>query len=308
LELLGKLPEKVPLEPEILEKTEFEDYIREKVVIQSQEDASVPAYVLKPKDCKNKHPAILCSHGHGYGKSDVCGIDEGDEIRQRWINEVNYDYAVQFTKRGFICIAPDLRPFGERRNGKDPFGGPTHQGRDPCNVNFLIGSLMGVNLLALNIWDMQRTIDYLQNRPDVDSERIAMVGLSYGGTMTLFTTALDERVKAAVISGYLNSWFDFPLEDWKICGSQILPNLLKFGDHTEIAALIAPRPLLIESGTRDPIFPIKTTLKTFRKLKRIYKLLGAEDSLDIDVFDGAHTFSGRKSLTWFTRWLVDRPD
>ena len=98
---------------------------------------------------------------------------------------------------GYVVVAPDWRAFGERRLGGD-FGQ-----RDACNVFFIKGMLMGVNLLALNVWDALRSIEYLQLRPEVDPGRIGCVGLSYGGTMTLYTAALDERVKCAVVSGYL---------------------------------------------------------------------------------------------------------
>ena len=100
-----------------------------------------------------------------------------------------------------MVVAPDWRAFGERRLGGD-FGQ-----RDACNVFFIKGMLMGVNLLALNVWDALRSIEYLQLTARGGPRADRLRGSSRtAGTMTLYTAALDERVKCAVVSGYLNSF------------------------------------------------------------------------------------------------------
>ena len=83
-----------------------------------------------------------------------------------------------------------------------------------------------------------------------------MVGLSYGGTSTLFLAAWDERIRAAVVSGYFSEWRESHRVPWNLCGSQVLPGMLGELEHVDLGALIAPRPLLVETGTDDPIFPV----------------------------------------------------
>ncbi|MFQ6032989.1 MAG: alpha/beta hydrolase, partial [Candidatus Zixiibacteriota bacterium] len=194
LELLGEFPEQVPLNAETIATVEKENYIIEKVVFDTEKYASVPAYLLIPKDLKKgkKWPAILCPHGHGpYGKEPVAGITLDDEDRVKNMRLHNYNYAQQMAEHGFVTLAPDERTFGERSDGGNPY-----PGRDKCNVHFIRGLILGINLIALNIWDMMKCIDYLQTREEVDKDRIGCMGLSFGGTMTTYTAALNERVKA----------------------------------------------------------------------------------------------------------------
>ncbi|MEM3028133.1 MAG: alpha/beta fold hydrolase [Candidatus Bathyarchaeia archaeon] len=299
MELLGDWPEPSDLSPMTLERVDEGPFIREKIVINSEPSVGVPAYVLLPKDLKpdERRPAILCAHGHGHGKDDVVGITHGEERRVSTIKRLNYDYARQLTLRGYITMAPDWRGFGERRLGYD------FPGRDGCNVVFLKAILLGLNPLTLNIWDARRCIEYLKSRREVDGDRIGMMGLSYGGTLTLFTAALDEAIKVAVVSCYLNSFKAFALDLGNFCGSQTIPRLLKYGEMWDCAGLIAPRPLLIESGIRDEGFPIEAARLAFSKLKEIYGILGVPERCEMDEFDGAHQFSGRKAFAWFDRWL-----
>lgn len=163
LQLLGSFPEKAPLYAEVESRVVEEEIIRERVVFNSEEFMSVPCQVLKPKEMKpdKSNPAILCSHGHGpFGKDSVAGIRSSKEHIKN-IEELNYNYGEQMAKAGFLTISPDLRVFGERRDGVDPF-----PGRDPCNVNFVKGALLGIYTLTLNIWDMKCCIDYLETRSD----------------------------------------------------------------------------------------------------------------------------------------------
>ena len=199
---------------------------------------SVVAYVLVPNNLapSERRPAILAAHGHGGGKDDVCGIGHGEAERVDRIAALNYDYARQFALRGHVVIAPDWRAFGERR------AGGSAPNRDVCDLLQDKALLFGDNLLTLNVWDARCAVSYLQSRPEVDPDRIGCAGLSYGGTMTLFATVLDERIKCAVISGYLNRFESFAINRGNFCGAQLPPGLLRYGEMEDIACLIAPRP------------------------------------------------------------------
>lgn len=300
MELLGEFPEKVDLDPVVEYSVEDGDLIRERVVFNSEEFMSVPCQVLRPKNMKpdKSNPAILCSHGHGrFAKDPVAGMRSTpghiDDIEV-----LNYNYGEQMAKAGFLTISPDLRSFGERRDGMDPF-----PGRDPCNINFIKGALLGIWTLTLNIWDMKCCIDYLETRDEVDPNRIGMMGLSQGGTMTTFTAAAEPRIKAADIICYVNPWAGFAIRDANFCGSQIVPSIYRYFDTHDIAGLIAPRPLLIEMGIYDSCFPMQDTIKGYEKVKRIYEAADAEKDLWVEIHSGGHAFGGNKAFEFFSKYL-----
>jgi len=300
LELLGDLPAPVPLNAEVEATVEEGDLIRERVILDTEVHMSLPCWVLRPKAMASdrSNPAILCSHGHGpYGKDTVAGMRSSAGHEQD-IASANYDYGVQMARAGFLTLSPDLRVFGERRDGPDPF-----PGRDPCNVNYVKGTLLGINTLTLNIWDMKCCVDYMQSRPEVDPERIGMMGLSQGGTMTTFTAAAEPRIKAADIIGYVNPWREFGIKRANFCGSQIVPGIHRWFDTDDIAGLIAPRPLLLEMGIYDNCFPIQDLLAGYEGVKRIYEAAGAGSELWADIHAGPHAFAANKAFDFFHRYL-----
>ena len=301
-EIVGEFPNRVPLNSEVLSTEECDGLIREKIVFDSEEFMSVPCYVLRPKDMTmdKSNAAILCSHGHGFnaqfGKEPVAGFATSPKMKEE-LDFYNYNYAEQMAKRGYLTIAPDLRGFGERG---DTEAFPI---KDSCNSNYVQGSILGLFTLTLNIWDMMCCIDYLETRPEVDNERIGMMGLSGGGTMTTFTSALDSRIKAADIMGYINSFGVFGIERGNFCGMQILPNIYKYFDTDEIAGLIAPRPLLIEMNENDQCFYFKDLMKGFEGVEEIYKAAGRENDLWRDTKPRDHCFNGDKAFDFFDKYL-----
>ncbi len=303
-ELLGRTPKPVPLDPEVLERVDCGDHIREKVVFDTEQYASVPAYVLLPKDLApgERRPGILAAHGHGRGKVDICGVADTDQEYAERIEPLNYDYARQFVRRGYVVVAPDWRGFGERLSPAEW----ARVGRDPCNVNYLAEGYRGYHLLALQIWDGRRTVDYLQSRPEVDPERLGVCGLSFGGTMTTYLAALEPRLKVACISGYLSTVRGDAMGMrglGNFCGAQYMPGLLTIGDIPEVAGLIAPKPLVVEMGEQDTCFIIEDMKRAYAQLERIYAAAGAADCLVADVHPAGHAWSGRVAFPWFDRVL-----
>lgn len=292
-EMLGRFPARVPLRSSVLERRAFDGYVREKVVFDSERFMSVPAWVCLPKR-RGKHPAVICAHGHGAGGGSMVGLDRrGNPL---------YDYAKQLASRlaeaGYVAIAPDWRAFGARHEPPERDPAP----RDLCNLAHLVAEHFGYHQLALNIWDAMRTVDYLTTRRDVDATRLGCVGCSFGGTMTMFLAATDSRIKAACVSGYLAETAG-SLAAWSTCGSQVLPDLLRWGDRAEVAGLICPRPLLIQVGDYDPSFPARSALREYARLKSIYSAAGAGARLALNRFDGCHEIHAPPILAWFDRWL-----
>ena len=155
MELLGEFPEPAPLEPDVIFSIEQDGIIRERVVFDAEEHMSVPCVVLRPAEMgeDGSNPAIICSHGHGqFGKEPV----SGNRSAAAYVNDIqamNYDYGWQMAKAGYLTISPDLRVFGERADGGNPY-----PGRDRCNVHFIRGAIMGIFTLTLNIFDMTRCV------------------------------------------------------------------------------------------------------------------------------------------------------
>lgn len=300
-ELMEPMPQGMPLRPKVIETAEGDGFLRHKVVYTTEAKVDVPAYLFIPRGATKRKPVagIVALHGHGVGKGSVSGFAAGDDP--------HHDYAAQFAKRGFAVIAPDARGFGERSEG---FGRPKpgetagrYGTRDPCNVSLLRTLLFGINLMARNIWDDLKAVDVLAARPEVDADRLGCVGLSFGGTRTMYLTAVDPRIKAAIISGYLTTFSEYALRMGNFCGSQFLPGIYRYADVPDVTATIAPRPLLIEAGVKDPGFPIAASRKAHAVLERAYAVAGASDRLERDEFDGGHQFSGRRAFDFMGKWL-----
>jgi dienelactone hydrolase len=275
---------RVPLNPRTVDVQVEEAYRREKIVYDTAAGVSAVAYLLIPKDVSLPRPAVLCPPGHGLGK---------EAVAQKGTTQ---DYGVRFAEAGFVTLAPEHLGFGERQQFA---GGDAAKGYRLTNLKL---QLLGQTIMGRRLWDLQRAVDLLQSRPEVISDRIGCVGLSLGGEMTLYLAALDDRIQAAVISGFLNTFRQtfFAVEH---CNCGYVPGILKYAEMGDIAALIAPRPLLVETGKRDTGFPVEGAQEAFAIVRRAYDLLGGADRCEMEVFDGGHAFSGRKALPWMQRWL-----
>jgi dienelactone hydrolase len=311
---LGSWPEQVPLEPEEVERYEEDGYTRIKVLYDSDLFSTVPAWLLLPKDLApgERRPAIVCAHGHGNGKDDVVGVADPSlpvEERERCLKRIeraNFDYARQLARRGYVCFAPDWRGFGERQAPTTWAGpDPTRWGSDPCDVLYMAYGYFGFELLALDLWDAMRGVDYLVSRPEVDSARIGCLGLSFGGTMATYLPVLDDRIRVVDVVCYLSTIHDAlsPRARGNFCGSQYLRGLLTFGDVSTVAGLIAPRPFLVEIGEFDDCFFVEDALRAYRQVEEVYAAAGAPERLQRDVFPGGHAFGGRVTFEFFDRWL-----
>jgi dienelactone hydrolase len=151
---------------------------------------------------------------------------------------------------------------------------------------------LGQTLLGANLRDAIWSLDFACQRPDARSDRVACVGLSYGGRMTMVTSALDSRIKAAVISGALNVFQERALGSGYSCGAQVIPGLLEYGDTPEIGSLIAPRACIWEIGSRDSLIVPGWSDKAIERLQRAYAASGQPDHLQIHRFEGGHQWDG----------------
>jgi cephalosporin-C deacetylase-like acetyl esterase len=280
IELMGGFPEKkVPLRPKIIESVKKKKYIRHKVIYNTRKGLQAVAYLLIPRGIKGKTPAVLCPHGHfERGKKSVA-------------SDTNNGYGRILAEEGYITLCPDNIGFAERG-----FDAGWMTSRYMMLAYRL--RLMGEDVMGFRVWDLVRALDYLESLPEVDNNRIGCVGLSLGGQLTMFISALDDRIKAVGISGFMpsSSGFMNTLEYGWVCPCGFLTGFLKYADFSDVFSLIAPRPLMIENGYRDIATTLKDTFNNIRKIKKAYQFFNAPDNLVFHMFKGGHEFNGKQII------------
>ncbi len=286
---LGEFPRGVPLRGEVTHREDLGEYTRERIVYDTEETMSVPAFLLVPHRRQRRGPAVVAVHGHGPGKDEIAGVGPDGPGPGA--------YAHQLAQAGYVVLAPDLRCFGERADWAP-------DDRDPCDANLAAAVAAGRNPLAANLYDLVCSIDLLEEHPLVDPARIGVAGFSYGGTMALFLAAWDTRVRAAIVSGFFSSWKAVHRVPYNLCGSQVLFGMLGTIEHVDLGALVAPRALMIESGTEDLLFPHDVARATVDQLGSVYEAMRAPSgTLEHHVFDGDHRWDGTTALAFLERWL-----
>ncbi len=313
IQLLGGFPEyPIDVKPVILDVEELGDYRLEKVAVQTDEDIYMPCYVLTPRHVNPPYKPVIALHGHGSGgAAHLVGrfIDDTPSQQEKeFIENFNYDYARQLAKHGYMVFVPELTGFGERME-KLPFmtsylysNYGEEMWKSSCRSINLLYMMIGKTANGLRVWDVMRTIDYIRSRPEPMTTSLACMGLSGGGMTSLYASAVDERITASVINGYFNTYRSSILSVFH-CECNYIPGLLKYAEMPDIAALIAPRPLLIVSGTKDDLFPINEVLEGYQHLERVYNLLDVPERLDKDIYDGGHRFSDNKIYNFLDRWI-----
>jgi len=294
------------LAPRLDQPVELPDHIRQRVVIRTEPDVEMPLYVLLPKSVPPPWTAVLALHGHcGGGKAAVAGVRDNPAIASA-IDVFNYDYGVQLVREGFIVFCPDARGMGERRE-------PEHAG-DPLAAScFLLAHMslpLGGTVAGMWAWDVSRLIDYVQARADCLGGPIGCVGLSGGGLQTLYSSALDERIAAAVISGYMYGFAESLIEQAGNCPCNFVPHLYEYFDCGDIAALIAPRPLVVETGDSDPLngrSGLGNVRPQAETIRRAYEALGAGNDFRHVIFEGEHRWHGEVSIPFIKRHLTGGP-
>ena len=297
-----------PLRPRVTETVECDGYTRQRIEIQTEPGVVMPLYALVPADLKQgeRRAAALCPHGHASGgKYAPAGRRDIAELRDT-IKQHNYDYGVQFVRAGLVAFCPDARGFGERREPTMIAANGESLLNSSCQFINNMANPLGQTVTGMWAWDLHRLVDYVQTRSDCDGRRIGCAGLSGGGLQTLWASALDDRIKAAVVSGYFYGYKQSLLELHQNCSCNYVPHLYEHVDMGDIGALIGPRPLLIETGTRDGLNGrggVSNVKSQVAITRRAYGLLGAGRKLVHDVFEGEHMWHGKVAVPWIVEQL-----
>ena len=310
-EALGPDLPKVSPNPRITEKADAGDHWRYKLIYRTTPRMWGIGYLLIPKTVTKtgkKIPAVLTIHGHGYGACDLVGLSPEEKTG----GNCHHNYALEIVRRGMVAFAPELRGFGQRAVDQDQLGRIiTERGdpeakyfrRDMCNVQNLKANLLGYTFMRMQLHDLSVALDVLQSRPEVDPQKIGACGLSTGGMMTLFLTAIDQRIKTATISGTLTSYKSYAFRIETTCGTQLPFGILKWGDLADVACLIAPRPVCFESGQKDFGFLPDVAAKEFKRIKRCYTVAGVPERAIFDSFKGGHEWHGKVGIPMMETWL-----
>jgi len=299
-ELLGGFPPKrSPLKAQTLEVRDYPGYRREKFVIESRPGLYVLGYLLTPKTGSPPYATVVCVPGHGRGVDDIVGIDDKGQDRTDKAG-YQHDFAIQVTENGMAAVALEPMAFGCRR---DPVTKKKGLGTAACQPSAGAALLLGQTMIGWRVYDVMRIIDWVETRKELDSGRVGCMGISGGGTCTLFSSALEPRIRAAMVSGYLNTFRDC-IMSIAHCMDNYVPGILNWAEMYDVAGLIAPRPLFAESGERDDIFPIAASRESFARVKKVYDVFEAGAATEQETFDGPHSFWGKRGLPFLAKHLA----
>ncbi len=298
-DLLGGFPERIPLRPQTLEVRSYPGYRREKFVFESRPGVDVLGYLLTPADARKPYTPVVCIPGHGRGVDDIVGIDEHGNDRTDKAG-YQHDFAIQAVEHGLAAVAIEPMAFGCRR---DPITKKKGLSATACQPAAGSALLLGQTMIGWRVWDTMRAIDWIETRPELDAKRVGCMGISGGGTITQFTAALDPRIQAAFVSGYLNLFRD-SIMSVSHCIDNYVPGILNWAENYDVAGLIAPRPLFSEGGDRDPIFPAHATRESFARVKKVYEVFEAPERAQQEIFEGVHTFHGVQGLPFLVKALA----
>ena len=153
----------------------------------------------------------------------------------------------------------------------------------------MVALLLGRTFIGERVWDVSRAIDALEAFPEIDTDKVAVMGNSGGGTCSFYAACYDERIKIAMPSCSVCTYRD-SIAAMRHCDCNYIPGIARYFDMGDLAVLIAPRPFIIVAGIEDAIFPIAGVNETFDTVQRIYKKAGAENNCRLIVGDGGHRF------------------
>jgi dienelactone hydrolase len=289
--LLGDLPaRRRPVSGQKTSEAERDGYVLERWTLDLNGIEPVPAYVARPRGAAGRLPAVVFNHSHGGGyKIGKTELIEGRKYLQPT------PYAKELTDLGYVAIAIDHWIFGERSHTSE---------QDMFKLMLWRGQV----LWGMMVYDSLRAVDVLLQRPDVDPQRIATLGMSMGSTMAWWLAALDERIKVTVDINCLTD-FDSLIAAKGLAHHGIyyyVPSLLKHFTTAQINALIAPRPHLGIVGKRDALTPPDGVDRIDRELRATYARLGHPDRWKLARYDVEHqeTAEGRREIVAFLRqWL-----
>lgn len=336
-ELLAYEPASAPLDAEVLSEAKEDRYTRYLVRYAVTSDRKTEAFLLIPDGLKGSAPAVVALHDHGgfyyYGKEKIAKTEHPVARLQKHIDEAygGRPFADELARRGFVVLVPDAFYFGSQRleldTLPDKFTKPV-RGLAPGSNEYVSAHrevagpheeitaktilTAGMTWPGVLFQGDRASVDYLLTRPEVDADRIGCIGLSIGGFRSAHLFALDPRIKAAVVAGWMTTYksllYDhLEYHTWMI----YVPGQLPWLDLPDVVTLNAPRPLMVVNCLQDILFTREGMEEAEKKIAAVYAALGAPDHFQCSYYDEPHSFkvpAQDEALAWLRKWLVDTPD
>ena len=302
--------------------------LRYHVLLRTEPDITLSAYLLVPTSAGADTPVFLCPPGHnGGGKYSVAGV-RGIRAVEECIEKYNYDFGWQLARLGYVTFCPDVRGFGERRELLEDTKELPLAMKGDCYWLAHMGEPIGIPVLGMLSWDLMRCVDFLQEytmtkggklrhltdgahtdseAPCWNPERIIAFGFSGGAMQSLYLSALDERIHASFLSGYMYGFRDSLLQMNRNCSCNYVPHLMEHFDMGDIASLIAPRRLMIQSCQEDRLAGTRGLTNVQEQVDIIranYAVTGNTENVQQDIEDGPHHLDTRH-LQDVAKWLVE---
>jgi dienelactone hydrolase len=298
LDMMGlwPLPPRTTLNPVVTATTDGGTFTVERLHFQSMPGLYVTANLYLPKQRSGRLPTILYVCGHG--NVVINGVSFG--------SKVHYQYHPSwFATNGYACLILDTVELAEIRGD--------HHGTHGAKMWWW--QSRGYTPAGVELWNAMRALDYLETRPEVDASRIGLTGRSGGGATSWWVAAADERIKAVVpVAGIADlhaHLIEAPaprLADGVIaghCDCMFTVNAYRW-DYAQVAALIAPRPLLLGNSDKDDIFPVEGYRRLADRARKVYDLYGAGEKFQLLETKGPHTDTPdlhRGINAWMAKWL-----
>jgi dienelactone hydrolase len=330
LDHLFYAPAPVAPAADIVRREDRGDYIQEYVTFQTTADVRVPAYVLIPKKGAQPAPAMVALHCHGgfyvWGKEKLVETDREHPALTAYKQQLYHgrSIAAELARRGYVVIVIDAFYWGERRmvldDDPDAYRDPSRMTEEEVSAfnrraqqdeQLVARSLFtaGITWPGVALWDDLRTVGYLASRPEVDAGRIGCIGLSMGGYRSFLLAALEPRVRVAVDVGWMTS-FAAQIRTHVVHTVGLsfhIAGLYRYLDLPDLAALIAPRPVLVINGSKDALFAPDGVRAAFDKIAACYRKAGAPDRQRCRMYDTPHEFNPdmqNEAWAWIAKGLT----
>lgn len=285
--LLG-FPEHAPMVSDVVDLRATNEAVRERVDYHFDGEHYVTCFVVRPiKTERERLPAVILNPGWPSHKWEPLY----NHIAERWASE------------GFLTLIPDHAPFGEASDGPNSM------------INVMgTGMAIGMPYEGLRAYELIRAVDYLVTRPDVDPDRIGIIGMCQGSIDLWWAVTCDERFKVigptvgtTTHEAWAREYVNFSnLAD----ASPYLPGILTICDTQHLYASWAPRPTLVQNNMNDNWWPLSGFDQVCDLAQHVYELYGCgerfEAHLDNQTHDITPLFESRL-LNFFKRWLMSEP-
>lgn len=283
----------------------MDGFMEEHWTIQTEPGILMPFYLLRPQYPNGA--AVIEPHGHGPGKEGTVANPDHPAVKAFQEHYQNGCFARELTRAGYMVACPDARGAGERREAGQQGDAPEQWTSNSHRELLQVAIGFGQSVIGLMVWDLMRLVDFLVQQPGVDPRRIGCAGMSGGGQQTLWLAALDNRIRAAVTSGYFYGMKESLVCLPANCACNFVPGMWTVMDMGDMGAMIAPRALFIESGERDGLNGapgMENVYPQVETARSAYALYEAEERLCHSVHPGGHVWVGNGVREFFDRWLA----